>query len=96
MATIKVSIPGVGGSLGECVVCGQSFAKEIMLGESVGSLGIEGIDANLPVHHECAETVTKMCGKWKDIRDAFPEGPLKKCFDEQLAGQEAEARDAQG
>jgi len=90
MATIKYSIPGIGGSLGECVVCGESFAKELMLGESVGSLGIEGISANLPVHHKCAENVTKMCGMWKDIRGNFPEGPLKKCFDEQLAEQEAE------
>ena len=90
MATIRYSIPGVGGSLGQCVVCGETFVAELVLGESVGSLCIEGINANLPAHHACAEKVTKMCGKWKDVRDGFPEGPLKKCFDEQLAEQEAE------
>ncbi len=92
MATLKYGIPGIGGSLGSCAVCGESFAAEILLGKSVDSLRIEGIAADLPVHEKCAAIVNNMCGMWEDIRDDFPEGPMKKCFDEQLAEQNAEAK----
>jgi hypothetical protein len=51
---MRRSIPGIGGSLGECVYCGESFVKEILLGESVRMIGLGGID--FPIHEkECFE-----------------------------------------
>lgn len=83
MATIRYSIPGIGGSLGSCVVCGDAFVSEILLGSKIDSLRVGGIDADMPAHTKCAAKVIAMQGFWKDIREGFPEGPLKKVFDEQ-------------
>jgi len=93
MATLRYAIPGVGGSLGMCAVCGDTFVAELLLGQSVGGLTIAGLDHSVPVHDKCADTVTSLQGPWKDVRDKFPEGPLKKCFDEQLAEQEVSRQD---
>lgn len=73
MATLKYSIPGIGGSLGSCAICGESFAAELMMGTAIDCLRIGGIDANLPVHKKCAEKVISLQGLWKDIRESFPE-----------------------
>jgi hypothetical protein len=83
MATIRYAIPGIGGSLGMCAVCGESFLAEIMMGQSVDSLKLGGVDKDLPVHTKCAEKVIALQGPWKEIRDKFPEGPIKKAFDEE-------------
>lgn len=87
MATLRYAIPGINGSLGSCAVCGGTFLLEIMTGQSVDSLGLSGFNKDLPVHKKCAKQVIALQGPWAEIRDKFPEGPLKKCFDEQLAEQ---------
>lgn len=69
MAILKYAIPGIGGSLGSCAVCGETFTKEILFGERIDSLCIKGINANLPVHRPCAQKVISMQGLWKDIRE---------------------------
>jgi hypothetical protein len=83
MAKLRYSIPGPGGSLGACAVCGKDFLKEILLGQSVDCVGINGLDKNLPVHAECGKTLVSMQGKWEDIRESFPRGPMYDCFEEE-------------
>lgn len=82
MASIEYGIPGIGGSLGKCAVCGESFALEIMLHRSVDSIKVPGCEADLPVHSKCADLALSLQGPWAEIRDKFPEGPMKKAFDE--------------
>ncbi len=85
MAKLKYAIPGIGGSLGACAVCGKDFLTEIVMGQSVDSLGINGIAADLPVHKKCAEAVIACQGPWADIRDKFPQGPLYQAFEEEYS-----------
>lgn len=85
MAKLRYSIPGPGGSLGACAVCGDTFLREILLGESVDCIGINGIDANLPVHRKCGVAVNECQGTWENIRDKFPRGPLYDCFEEEFS-----------
>ena len=91
MATLKYSIPGIGGSLGTCVICGDNFAAEMILGKSVKTISVAGMDKDsLPVHEKCAEKVVELSGPWTDIRDKFPEGPMKRFFDEESAERDAQ------
>lgn len=74
---MKVSLPGIGSGLGECCVCGECFATEIILGKSVPMVSIEGFSRELPVHQKCVETlqsVNDAGGDWK----LLPEGPLRR------------------
>jgi hypothetical protein len=84
MATLRYSIPGVGGSLGACAVCGDTFLKEILLHERVDSIRLSQMDADLPVHKKCAAAVIALQGTWEDIRDRFPAGPMHDCFEEEF------------
>ena len=88
MATLRYAIPGPGGSLGSCAVCGETFLKEILLGESVDSIGINGIAKDLPVHKKCAAAVIACQGPWEEIRANFPRGPMYDCFEEEFANTE--------
>lgn len=76
---MKVSLPGIGGSLGECCVCGESFAMEILTGKGVPMVSIGGFSRDLPVHKKCVgtlEEVQKSGGDWK----LLPNGPLRREF----------------
>lgn len=75
-------IPGVGGSLGLCAICGDTFLEVILLGTTCQSFHVPGIDKTLYGHHKCLELL-------EDIRDnkggdwhVLPEGPLRRCFAE--------------
>lgn len=70
---MKVDYPGIGGSLGECVLCGESFALEVMFGRSVPMLGIENFERDLPVHQKCLDSI-EPGGPWEEL----PEGPLRR------------------
>jgi hypothetical protein len=73
---MKVDIPGIGSSLGQCVVCGDTFALEVIMGKSVGMMRVKGIDANLPIHRKCKDKLPKD-GDWKKL----PAGPLREEFE---------------
>ena len=67
-------IPGPGGSLGCCAVCGKGFVVESIMGTPVQSFGIKGIEQKLYGHDDCIATL-KSCGNdWKKL----PQGPLKE------------------
>lgn len=74
-------MPGPGGSLGKCAVCGDNFALEIMMNRRIKSFKVNGIEEELYCHNRCDKTLkknTKDGGKWEDL----PEGPLRKVFSE--------------
>lgn len=79
MADLRINYPGVGGSLGECVVCGKSFVGEILLGSNTSVIRLTVIPNDLPVHTSCGDLVTEIKdGDWRKL----PEGPLRRCFAE--------------
>ena len=74
---MRISIPGIGGSLGECVLCGETFMKEILLGQTVPTVLIDGFDRALPIHKEkCLSVLEKNGPDWKTL----PDGPLRQEF----------------
>jgi hypothetical protein len=76
---MRVDIPGIGGSLGECCVCGETFLQEILLGKQVAMIGIEGLSRDVPVHQDCVKTLQSVKdagGNWR----LLPEGPLRAEF----------------
>ncbi|HTY25593.1 MAG TPA: hypothetical protein VMC85_20860 [Desulfomonilaceae bacterium] len=74
---MKLDIPGIDGSLGECVLCGESFLKEIMLNQTVATIHLDGFNAALPIHKEtCLPALEKNGPDWKTL----PDGPLRREF----------------
>lgn len=72
---MKLDIPGPGGSLGECPLCGECFAAEIMLGKTIKMVSMDGFDTGLPMHDKCVELLEGLRGsEWT----ALPDGPLRK------------------
>lgn len=70
--------PGVGGSLGKCALCGDTFLHEILFGEMVATIHCSQLKdkPNLPMHRRCADIAEK-CKTWMD----FPAGPLRNAFE---------------
>lgn len=86
---MRIDYPGIGGSLGQCVLCGDSFASEVIFGRNVPMIGIDGFSKDLPVHAKCLEGLMKIKGEgWEKL----PEGPLRKEYAEVFAAkQEAQS-----
>jgi hypothetical protein len=83
---VKVSIPGLGGSLGECIYCGESFAYEIMTNRTVSIIHMEAFgDANLPIHDKCREDMQKLVDAGSEWT-ALPEGPLRQSYASVMGG----------
>jgi hypothetical protein len=76
---MKLDYPGIGGSLGECVVCGECFALEILMGRSIATVEIPGFERSLPLHPRCLEEMESIRGQgWESL----PEGPLRQAYAE--------------
>jgi hypothetical protein len=74
-------IPGPGGSLGRCALCGKNFMKEVITGQVVTTGHVTGIPDELCFHRECCKTLTVLItigAGWQDL----PRGPLRTCFEE--------------
>ena len=71
-------IPGIGGSLGECALCGKPFVTEILLGKKVQSFKIAGCAQTLFGHDEC---MTKYEGK--EATDLPPESAIRQAYERQ-------------
>ena len=73
-------MPGIGGSLGTCAVCGEGFLTEILLNQTVSQVVVDGFDRQLSIHTE------KCKPKLKAVMDAggdwqlLPDGPLRQAF----------------
>ncbi len=75
-------MPGPGGSLGECAVCGETFMTEILLGKGVQSFSVKGIPQRLYAHDACIDKLKKITStdnNWEKL----PHGPLRKAFEGQ-------------
>ena len=70
------SIPGPGGSMGKCALCGDTFLKEILLGETVAMLSCSWFPGQrLPMHQKCADIIENC-----HLATELPEGPLKTAW----------------
>ncbi len=79
-------IPGIGGSLGKCAVCGECFAFEVLTGETIESFNMPQFSQTLYAHHHCAETLEKLRGgDWHEL----PDGPIKEAFQKLASAQES-------
>ena len=91
-------IPGPGGSLGICAVCGESFAGEAIKDLMGMDSGIEGFSVGfvadtLYCHSpKCKETLQSAFSAGEDdpakALNALPDGPLKKVLGEAIEAQE--------
>lgn len=72
-------MPGPGGSLGMCALCGGTFLTEIMLGQTVKSFTVNGCDQTLYGHGKCLGKYDT--GKPIDVL-TLPEGsPLRQAHE---------------
>lgn len=76
-------MPGPGGSLGQCALCGKSFVTETLMSlcgspnSQIHTIAIDGIDGDLCLHAKCQEKLEALRGKgW----EALPEGPLRDFY----------------
>ena len=70
-------LPGPGGSLGMCCICGEPFLLEILLGKSIKTLSGEGINngQELCVHEKCVPK------SWPLDLESLPDkSPLKIAY----------------
>ena len=90
-------IPGPGGSIGMCAVCGEDFCADVIkdlcgLPSGISQFDVGFSTQTLYAHDpECKDAVIKAF-KSEDaqtVYDALPDGPLKKCLGEAIEAQEA-------
>lgn len=92
-------MPGPGGNLGQCVVCGESFVVETLMslsgcGGMVKIFHIEGIEGDVCVHDRELKNCAKALEKARDEGwETLPEGPLRKVYAEAFAQQKEESPD---
>jgi hypothetical protein len=70
------NMPGPGGSLGLCALCGDTFMMEILMGRKVQTVGIEGMDKDVCLHAKCFDTLKRNGPDWRTL----PEGPLRRAY----------------
>lgn len=69
-------IPGIGGSLGQCQVCGQNFMVEIIMGTKVASFTMDNFpEQMLYAHHKCIALIKA----GMDVQ-SLPDGPIKSAL----------------
>ncbi len=66
-------MPGIGGSLGMCALCGKDFLLEILMNTTVKTLDIEGCENQLFAHAKCAKEF-----EGKTLQDLPDASPLKQ------------------
>ncbi len=69
-------MPGIGGSLGQCALCGDTFLLQILTGEDVVPIEVDGVNNQLYSHKAC---VKKFQG-W-DILELPVASPLRQAME---------------
>jgi hypothetical protein len=75
------NMPGPGGNLGVCAICGDTFLTEILFGTNVHIAGMDGLEKDFCLHEKCKPILdeVQVSKDWTK----FPEnGPLRKFFEE--------------
>src|SRR3990167_3344355 len=70
------NMPGPGGSLGLCALCGDTFMAEILMGRKVQTVEIVGMDKDVCLHAKCLTVLEKNGPDWRTL----PEGPLRRAY----------------
>jgi hypothetical protein len=78
------NMPGPGGSLGLCALCGETFLAEILLGTHVSVLEVEGFNKDLCFHKKCVEVLKQNGKDWRSL----PDGPLRRAYEKAAQAQE--------
>jgi hypothetical protein len=92
-------MPGPGGSMGQCAVCGDSFIGDVVKGmmgvdSHIESFKVGFLEQMLYCHApKCKETLSTAFAAESDggpeaVYDALPDGPLKKVLREAIDQQE--------
>lgn len=76
----RFGMPGLGGSLGECALCGKPFLLEILLGKRVKSFTIDGCAQTLFGHDNCLKDF-----QGKEFADLPTESALRRAYDRDKA-----------
>lgn len=80
-------MPGLGGSLGECALCGEPFITEIMLGQSVKSFRMGGVKSDLFGHDKCLKEF-----EGKTCLDLPAKSAIRKLYESQQAEKAADVQ----
>lgn len=70
-------MPGIGASLGQCALCGDSFVIECCLGKKVIPFTFEGCENTLYAHETC---IAKVNGEL-DVLTLPDKSPLRKAYE---------------
>lgn len=79
-----IGMPGIGGGLGTCGLCGAPFLTEIMLGKKVKSFTIDGCEDTFYGHDKCLKQFGDKKFDYKDLPDG---SPIKQAFINHFAKQ---------
>lgn len=71
-------MPGIGGSLGVCSICGGPFITEILLGQKVTSFEVPGCEQQLFGHDDCIE---EFAGRTFDVHDLPEASPIRQAYE---------------
>jgi hypothetical protein len=77
-------MPGPGGSLGECALCGEPFVTEILLGRNVASFKVSGCATDLFGHHKCLKEF-----QGKTMLNLPAKSALRQAYEKQQESQPA-------
>lgn len=75
------NMPGPGGSLGMCALCGETFMAEILLGKRVQTVEIVGFDKDVCLHEKCLKVLEQNGADWRTL----PDGPLRRAYEKAAA-----------
>ena len=84
-------MPGPGGSLGECALCGECFIKEILFGENVSSFRMGGVTQELFGHKKCLKEF-----EGKTCLDLPAKSAIRKAYEKQQAAKSDDLNDIGG
>ena len=79
-------MPGPGGSLGKCALCGESFAAEVLMGKNVQTFKQAGSDTTFCAHDKCLEDSKN----YKTFLDLPEASPLRQAYEKQEAERNAQ------
>lgn len=89
-----LGMPGPGGSLGECTICGESFIVEMLMSESASEFSLVDNEGNhiligsprLFCHKKCKETLASVGTEWRKLPE---KGIIYKAFYKRFGGENA-------
>lgn len=90
-------IPGPGGSMGKCAVCGEDFAAGVVkdlcgLDSGIQEFSVGFVNDTLYAHDPDCVDAMKLAfkeGEPEKVYGKLPDGPLKECLEEALKKQTA-------